>query len=275
MIKIMITCRNRLSMTKKCIKALQKHSQIPHQIYVYDNLTNYKLDEHFEYFRDLYKNGVIHQITFNTKESTFNAFSKAVSINQFGSLHIMDPNKNSYDFLLMLDNDIIVTPDWDIKVKRAWKDIKKRKMNDIKMISQLPGGIKNKKSIGKVGEIEAKIGDLGGGGFNSIRPNFFEDVGFLPINELVGHNKKSDQLYWRLMSKSNNGKPYILGLDTKLCIHCGNIGGSICNNLTRIRDEKEALEKIKFGEAEERIENMCFDDFYKMIINDNFLINDW
>jgi len=49
MIKICLTVRNRLALTKKCLLSLKKHSVVPHQIYVYDNLTNYKLDEHFEF----------------------------------------------------------------------------------------------------------------------------------------------------------------------------------------------------------------------------------
>ena len=56
MIKIFLTVRNRLAITKKCIQAIHKHSTMPYQLYVYNNQTNYKLDEHFEYFYELFNN---------------------------------------------------------------------------------------------------------------------------------------------------------------------------------------------------------------------------
>jgi hypothetical protein len=84
MIKICITVRNRLAITKKCLEAIKRHSILSHQIYVYDNNTDYLLNEHFKYFQKLYKKREISQITFTTIESTFNAFSKAVAFNIFG-----------------------------------------------------------------------------------------------------------------------------------------------------------------------------------------------
>ena len=276
MIKIFITVRNRLAVTKKCLLAIKKHSTMENQIFVYDNLTNYKLDEHFEFFYNMYRKNIIQQITFNSKQSTFNAFSKAVSINQFGQLHNMDPNKNNYDFLFMIDNDIILAPGWDIAIKEAWDEVKKRKMKNILVISQLPGGIKSKQVLdGKFGKFSAKMGKLGGGAIQSVQPDYFEKAGFLPIDRLVGHNKKSDQIYWTLMDKFTKGQPYILGLDTKLGFHVGSVAGSICNVCTRLKNKKEALEKIKYKEAEKKIEEMTFDEFYNSIKNNPEVINGW
>lgn len=276
MIKIMLTVRNRLAITKKCIEALEKHSTLPYNLYVYDNLTNYKEKEHFLYFCNLYRYKKVTQVTFNTANSTFKAFSKAVASNQFGLLHEQDPNKGNYDFLLLLDNDIIVTPGWDEKLKNAWKDINTRKMKHVKVIGQLPGGIKNKLKLPEpVAGFEAKVGKLGGSGLWSVRPNFFSDVGYIDIKKLVGFDKKHDQEYWRLMDVSTNGQPYILGLNTKLGIHCGKLAGSVCNVLTsHIRDpRKESL--IKFENFEDQIDNLAFESFYKKIVNDKFLIGDW
>jgi len=276
MIKIFITVRNRLSITKKCLLAIKKHSTIPHQIYVYDNLTNHLLKEHFEFWYQMYEKGIINQITFTDQQSTFNAFSKAVSINLFGSQHMFDPNKDKYDYLMMIDNDIILTPEWDKILFNAWNDVKKRKLENIKSITQLPGGIKSKINLDyPIGEKKAKIGYLSGGGIQCVKSNFFEDIGFLPIKDLVGHNKRSDQIYWRLMEKKTNGKPYVLGLDHKIGIHCGKLTGSMCNTLTRQKNDKNLMEKIKFKDAEERIEKMSFEEFYEMIRNDKELMNDW
>ncbi|MHA1815451.1 MAG: glycosyltransferase family 2 protein, partial [Candidatus Heimdallarchaeaceae archaeon] len=144
MIKIFMTVRNRLEITKKAIEALERHSVLKYQLYVYDNQTNYLIEEHFEYFMRLYSEGKITQVTFNTDASTFNAFSKASSCNAFGLQHNQDPKKDSYDYLVMLDNDIIVVPNWDAKLKRGWEFVTKSKLNNIKVIGQLPGGIKNR-----------------------------------------------------------------------------------------------------------------------------------
>ena len=278
MIKIFISCRNRIAISTKCITALRKHSTIPHQLYIFDNLSNYKVQEHFMYFCLLYEKGIISQYTMNTEQSTFSAFSKAVSFNQFGYNHEMDPNKDKYDFLVCLDNDIIVTPGWDNIIKKAWDDVKKYKMDNIKVIGQLPGGIKSKKELhDKFGGFKAKTGVYGGSGFWTLRPDFFREIGYLDVKELVGLDKKHDQGYWKKLGKSTNGKDYILGLDVKLAIHTGKISGSICNTLTRNKKIKQRKPKelIKFEEAEKRIDSMNFDQFYEMIKKDKSLMNDW
>jgi hypothetical protein len=278
MVKIFLTVRNRLAITKKCITAIQKHSTMPYQLYVYDNQTNYKPEEHFTYFSNLYKKGLITQITFNTDASTFNAFSKAAACNMFGLLHQQDPKQKEYSFLLILDNDVILTPEWDLKLKTAWKHIRKNKLNNVKVIGQSPGGIKGKKTVININkELSGRTGKLGGSGLWSVQPNFFGDIGLLDLKLLVGHDKKHDQHYWQLLDRSTNGEPYILALDTKLGIHCGKMSGSVCNRLTRNKNksEKEKLELIKFVKAEEKIDNLTFDEFFKLIHNDRALISDW
>jgi hypothetical protein len=278
MIKIFLTVRNRLAITKKCIEAIQRHSTKPYQLYVYNNQTNYKLKEHYQYFYKLQMEGQITQVTFNTDASTYNAFSKASACNQFGLWHQQDPKKDDYAFLLMLDNDIILTPAWDQKLNSAWKFIKKSKNNDIKVIGQSPGGVKYKKTTLKINEeMQGRVGKLGGSGLWSVRPNFFEDVGFLDLKLLIGFNKKHDQHYWRLLDKTTGGKPYIMALNQKIGIHCGRMSASVCNKLTHnsraSKDEK--LKLIRFEEAEERIDKVSFDDFYNKIINDKALFSDW
>lgn len=276
MIKICLTVRNRLSITKKCLQALQKHSTIPHQIYIYDNQTNYKIEEHFNYFCKLYTKGIITQLIFNTNESTFNAFSKAAAFNFFGRCHEDDPRKDSCDFLMLLDNDIIVMPEWDKNLKIAWEYVKKNKMDNIKIVGQTPGGIKQKDpQKHQFNDTEGILGHLGGSALWSIKPNFFKEVGFLDLKQLVGQNKRHDQLYWQLLAKTTHNKPYIMGVKQKLGIHCGKLAGSICNKLTQLRNDPKKSEKIKFEEAEETIDKMDFDSFFKMIENDKELMNDW
>lgn len=272
-----MTVRNRLGITKKAIEALERHSTISHDIYLFDNSTNFRIREHFEFAYNLYKHGLIAQYTFNTQNSTFNAFSKAVACNQFGQHHMMDPKWKTYEFMTIIDNDIIVMPGWDHIIKTAWNDVKKYNMDkEVRIIGQSPGGIKGKIVSGKkFANLDARLGKLGGSGFWNVQPNFFRDVGFLDITKLVGYDKRHDQSYWNLLEKVNKGKPYILGLNTRLCVHCGSLAGSICNRLSRHRGQKNKLDQIKFEDADKKIENMSFDEFYKYINKNETMSKDW
>ena len=276
MFKVFMSIRNRLAITKKCVQALYKHSSMPFQLFCYDNLTHYKIEDHFKYFRKLYEKGFIAQVTFNTSMSTFNAFSKVVASNMFGLLHEQDPDKDNCDFLLLLDNDIILMPDFDQALKRAWKDVRKMKLKNVKVIGQLPGGIKQKTVLEhKIAGFTAKIGKLGGSGIWSIRSDFFRDVGLIDVKKSVGHVKRHDQEYWRLMDQSTGGQGYILGLGTKLGVHCGKFAGSICNVLARNKKTPGKLKLIEFEKAEEKINSMSFEEFYKQVQDDKSLMNDW
>jgi len=276
MIKIFLTVRNRLAITKKCIESLILHSEIPHKIYVYDNASNYRVKEHFDFFHELYVKKFISQVTFTTEDSTFKAFSKAATCNFFGKQHNLDPKKHKYDFLLMLDNDIILTPGWDTTLKTAWDYVNGKKLNHIKVIGQLPGGIKSKIEKHQISkDLFGKAGTLGGSGLWSVRPDFFKTVGFLDLKALVGHDKKHDQLYWRLLQTSSPGKPYIMGVDKKLGIHCGREAGSVCNKLTKNRNKPDKYDLIKFEDAEKNIDSQDFKTFYNNILNDKVLIGDW
>jgi len=277
MIKIFLSVRNRLAITKKAIEALERHSTIPHSIYIFDNCTNYRIREHWEFGYNLYKHGLVDQYTFNTERSTFNAFSKAVACNQFGQQHLMDPKWKKYDFITILDNDIIVLPNWDRIILDAWRDVHKYGLDDqIRIIGQIPGGIKStKKTDKKFAGCNAVLGKLGGSAFWNISTNFFRDVGYLDIKKLIGYNKRHDQLYWNLLEKANKGKPYILGLDKKLCVHCGSMAGSVCNKLTKFRGQKDQLRKRKFEEADKKIDNMTFNEFLNLINNNQKMMKDW
>ncbi len=276
MIKIFLSVRNRLAMTGKCIEAIKKHTTLPYEIYVYDNNSTYLVNEHFDYFSKMYQKGEIAQVTFTTTESTFNAFSKAVACNLFGLQHEQDPNKDKYTFLMILDNDIVLTPGWDKKIRVAWKFIKQKKLNNIKVVGQRPGGIKSVSESHEFNGMIGRCGKLGGSGLWSVRTNFFKDIGFLDLNRLVGRNKMHDQLYWQKVGKATNGKPYIMGLNQKLGIHCGRAAGSVCNVLARPqKNMKEKLERIRFLESEQNLRGLTFDEFYERIINNRRMYKDW
>jgi len=234
------------------------------------------IPEHFKYFGKLYEKGIIAQVTFNTNDSTFNAFSKASSCNFFGMHHEMDPNKDKYDFLLILDNDIILTPLWDDHLRKAWEYVNTNKLNHIKVVGQLPGGIKKVAQEYKISnDMIGKSGFLGGSGLWSIKPDFFKTVGYLDLRQLFGQHKRHDQLYWQSLQKASGGKPYILGIDKKLGIHCGKLCGSVCNTLTRFSAKQKTLDFINFADSDEKIRKQEFDPFFESIINNKNLIADW
>ena len=277
MLKILVSVRNRLGISKKCIQSIERNAVEDYQIFVYNNLTNYRLDDHIKYFGNLYKEGRIAQVTFNSKDSTFNAFSKAVSSNMFGLQHEQDPDKDKTEHLMILDNDIVIIhKKFDKLLRKCWQDVKKKKLNNVKIIGQKPGGIKGCKTIieGGLCGIEARIGKLGGSGLWHICSDFYRDVGFLDLKKLQGQNKKHDQMTWQLCEKATNGEPYIIALKTKIGIHCGKIAGSVCNPLSKM-NPKDALEKIKWSKADKEIEAMTYDNFINMIMEDKYLANDW
>lgn len=267
MIKVFLTIRNRLGITKKCIFALFKNTTRPLRVHIYDNLTNFQIREHFEYAYNLYKHKLISSYNFNTEESTFGAFSKAVASNQFGFLHMMDPYKNNYDFLLILDNDVIVYPGWDNIIFNVWNFIKEKGMDHIKIVTQYPGGTKSRVGIGEIDGFELFEGKFGGSDFWCVKPDFFDEVGFLDIRNLKKKNKGHDIQYWKLLDKASGGRPYTVCVKAKICFNCGAICGSVCNELTRnMNRPAEHIEKlISFEEVDKQIESMSFDEFMNKI----------
>ena len=266
MIKIGITVRNRLGITKKCIEALLQHSTIPHQIYIYDNLTDYKLENHFAFYHTLLKKKLIHQVTFNTAESTYNAFSKAISLNQFGLNHEQDPEKDKCEMLVTLDNDIIVMPGWDKILRKVWIDIERYKMSNIYVVAQYLGSsIKYGKWLDRdLGGYKSYYGKLSGSCLWASRSNFYKQVGLLDPKPLVGFNKKHDQHYWTKMETLSHGQAYVLGIEAPLLLRGGPIAGSVCN-IIGFNNSPHKLKHIQYQKQDEYIESLSFKDFYRKL----------
>ena len=263
MIKIGITVRNRLGITKKCIEAILQHSTIPHQIYIYDNLTDYKLENHFAFYHTLLRKKLITQVTFNTADSCYNAFSKAISLNQFGLNHEQDPEKDKCEMLVTLDNDVIVMPGWDEILRRAWIDVARWNIPNVYVIGQKTGGaVKYGKWLEKeISGYKAYHGKLGGSCLWSSRSNFYKQVGLLDPKPLVGFNKKHDQHYWVKMETLSNGQPYILGLDAPLFLYGGDMAGSVCN-IIGFSNAPHKLKQVQYQKQDEFIEALSFKEFY-------------
>ncbi|MCK5604574.1 hypothetical protein KAR91_21985 [Candidatus Pacearchaeota archaeon] len=268
MIKIAMCIRNRLEVTKKAIHFLMKHTKSEFQLYLYDNLTTYRRKDHFDYMCKLFDAGIATQITFNTEKSTFSAFSKAVALNSFGRLHEEDPKKDQCEFILFIDNDIIVQPKWDLIVSRAWQDVIERNLNNIKVIGQHPGGCTEATLLQhQIAGYDAVVGKFGGSGFWAVQSNFYRDVGFLDLKLLVGLDKKHDQHYWTKLNQASNSQKYLMVMKAPLALNGGNIAGSICNVIGYGNKSKENLQKIEYSAADEKIGKMSFSEFYETIKN--------
>ena len=265
-----------MAITKKCIEALERFSTLEHHIYVYDNLTTHKLWEHADYFARLLESKVISQVTFNSADSTFNAFSKIVSCNQFGRSHEEDPRKDEYKYLMIMDNDIIVKPGWDIIFKEAWSYVNKSPLlrKHIKIISQLPGGfLQCKRYSRKIASYEAYTCIGGASSFWSIRSNFFRDVGFLDIKESIGQSKFHDFKYREILDRNNKDAKigYGLALDAPMAFHVGGIYGSICDMLHIGNGDR--IKGAEFKEDERVVSSLTLDDLIDKYANNSLCIN--
>jgi len=270
MIKICVTVRNRLEITKKCIEAISKHTEQPFQIHLYDNLTSHHLKDHVDYYLKMFRYDIITKFVMNSAASTFDCFSKVCAFNEFGRDHEQDPDKYNIDLLVLLDNDMIVTPGWDAAAVSVIKELDKHK--NIHIVTQCPGGVSDRKETIKVGNFDCDVGVHGGSGLWILKPTFFRDIGFLDCSLVQGINKKHDQNYWRQIEKVTHGKKYSLAIHHIMALHTGSIySGSVCNVLTK---DKLDLKNIRFEEENKKIKDMTFYDFYNEI-KDNPRCQNW
>ena len=270
MIKICITVRNRLAVTKKCIESIHKHTTQPFQIYVYDNLTSHRFKDHIDYYTKQFRHNIISKFIINSDSSTYNCFSKVCAFNEFGFDHEQDPDKDGIDFLVLLDNDMILTPAWNEKAFAVINGLSNHE--NIHIVTQCPGGVSDRKESITVNGIKCDVGVHGGSGFWILKPTFFREIGYLDCNLVKGLNKKHDQNYWRKIEKVTNGKKYALAIHHIMALHTGPVySGSVCNILTK---DKMDFKNIRLEEEDKNIENMDFDTFYNEI-KDNERCQNW
>ena len=262
MYKIFLTVRDRLNLTKMCIEAIEKHSKRNYQLYIYDNLTSYKTQEHFLYYSMLYEQKRITQVCFTTKESTFDSFSKSSTCNFFGQQHEQDPNKDNYEFLVLLDNDVIVSPGWDETLFNAWKTVIKSNKNKIKVITYLNKSIKKQKEFPDIDGRKCAVGRFSGSALWCVKTDFFSDVGFLDLSSMIGMNKKHDQRYWPRLKEKSGTDEYILGVEG-IAYHYYKVG-SMCNLLTKYKiDDPDYNNKLmEIQTTDDTLADTKFNNFY-------------
>lgn len=247
---IHISARNRLGFTDKCLEALWAYTdtgKIDLRVFLFDNGTDKENQKKiFKYYTDMLSEGLIHTLIINSKDALHNAFGKAVSSNQFAYLQKVWPDA---DYMTILDNDVwIVDKTWTKKISSVFQAFGEDPdyADQIKVVSQAPGGICGEKEWLEIEGMEVMLGVYGGSGFWNVRGNFFEDVGVLNLQDLVGHDKKHDQEYWKLCMKRTKNAKYVAGINHPMSIHAGD-GFSICNALTagKMGHKEEKEQRLK------------------------------
>lgn len=271
-IAVFITVRNRLAITKKCIESLYLNTNRPIHLFVFDNCMSTRLDEHFIYFCNLYKVGRLQKYVVNTVTSTYNAFSKAMSFNEFGLFIESHPNKNEYEWLLCLDNDmIIIQKGWDDYIASMFNEVDKHEGNTIQIVTQYPGGVSGSDHM--FGNIKVRVGVNGGSGFWNIRPDFFSKVGLLEPEPLLGISKRHDIHYWEKLNKFSRGQPYTVAIDLPLALHvayCNGMDLSVCK---AIRNDHAS--NVDFESFDALVEGLQYDDFLEWIKRDEDVFRRW
>lgn len=274
-IAVFMTVRNRLSLSEKCIEALYKNTSSDIHLFVFDNCTTHNIDGHFTYFSYLYKQGKLQKYVVNTLISTFNAFSKAMSFNEFGVYIESLPDKSIYDFLLCLDNDmILVEKDWDLIIKEAMEATSK-KIPTLEIWAQYPGGCSGHDyTIPIKGQdTTIRLGINSGSGFWCIKPDFFSRVGLIEPELLVGINKRHDIELWSKLNELHKGKPYVCAIKIPMALHFSYFNGkdlSICKP-TRNDPSKEIIHH----DVEKLVNSMSYEEFIEFIKKDEELFSQW
>ncbi|KKK73581.1 hypothetical protein LCGC14_2892410, partial [marine sediment metagenome] len=191
------------------------------------------------------------------------AFSKVVASNMFADQHKGDPKGGECDYIVCLDNDMIVTPGWDSRVNLIWRAVidKPRVLGNTKIIGQI-GIMSKQQTLVDIGENErVVIGKKGGSGFWVVLPNFFEEWGRLNIRHFIGKHKGYDGAYWAQIEKTHSGV-YTAGIDGRpLVYHCGDMVGSVC---LRLEEGQVPTSEIA-QRADEQLGRMDFAEFYEMV----------
>jgi hypothetical protein len=266
MIRIMMSTRERPYYTLKCIEALEMFTKSPFEIFLFDDRSQEKLSRRYELYSKLVKQNRIAYLGILPPKSqvSHNVFGKAWAWNLFGFLSTYRQNTFSesmryFDWLMLIDNDILVRKQgWDEDMIHTWSLIDQHSelSKTVKVVTQAPGGIMGEKLEMELAEgWKVRVGCYGGSGFWLLKPNYFMDIGLLPLEYLIGQNKKHDQLSWAVHEQRTQSQRYIVGVWKPLALHVGH-DHSVCNYLTT---GQNAIRK-RYEKEDQAFENMTVDE---------------
>jgi len=266
MIRIMMSTRERPIYTLRCIEALEKFTSESFEIFLFDDRSQEKLPKRYELYSQLVKQNRISFLGVLPPQSevSHNVFGKAYFWNLFGFMSTYEQNTfaesfRKFDWLMLIDNDIFVRKQgWEQDLIHCWKLIDEHPdfSKTVKVVTQAPGGVMGEKLDMELAPgWKVRIGCYGGSGFWLLKPNYFMEVGLLPLQYLVGQNKKHDQLSWSVLEKQTQSQRYICGVWKQLALHVGH-DHSVCNYLTT---GQNAIRK-RYEREDKAFEDMTVDE---------------
>jgi len=287
-LSVLLTTRDRNILTQKTIESLHVNSSMFDEIniYVFDNLSEPCL-ERFKIFSNLLKLGRIKYYSYDTSTSLNDCFGKAVVFRRWIDMMNIEAmirrNKglgmNLENYYALIDNDILVGPEWDKYFVPANQMIDKKEPQ-IHFIVKSPGGVPTGARERAVfydyknaNGLQCKVLTANAGGGSGFWFMNFKQLQQLKWNDsdllhTYKQFKRHDTTTWNMIKSKLGGKNYVAAVippeDNPLIIHLGGLGiGSICNNLQHPKGPQQYLNVKSQMESKDR-------EFTKMNANQIF-----
>lgn len=291
-LSVMITSRDRLNLTLKCIDSIWLNSSVFHKIniYLFDNLS--EIDEkRSKMFFSLLESNKICYYSYDTINSSYNCFSKAVSFFRWcemmkikREIQILSKtfSEDQIDYFLLLDNDFILCPTWGEYFISAIKQVKEKNLH---FLVPRPGGIPTRYiEKGPPPYVIRNLFDCtqyfkvkmaGGGGSSGFWFMGYDNLmrtkwDVETLVKTYNLNKRHDTETWDRINRIYGKINYVGAIfDTKnwpLALHLGSQCGSVCNSLTRnkynevknnIEEKDESFGSMSVQEIIEMYKDSC------------------
>jgi len=292
-LSVIVITRDRNILTQKTIESVRKTMKLfkSVDIYVFDNLSNPN-PERISLFSKLLSNKYIQYYSYDTNTSLCDCFGKAVVIQRWIKImqdqhtlrKFIDKGENKLkDYYMILDNDVILGPNFDKYFLAANEALKKSEPNlhfFVKFIGGIPKASREhpitrthtiKCSDGEEFQVMAAV--HGGGGCCWIFD--YEKLCKLqwPTESILNTYKKykrQDTTAWGLIKAKFGNVPtrYVGGIippdpENPLVLHIGEVlQTSMCNVLTRQGPKAYNREKHNFELRELELKNMTAKEIY-------------
>jgi len=286
---ICMPIRDRKHLTIKAIESIWKNTTKVAKkninIYAFDNKSDLS-DERAAMFYNLLKQDKIKYYSYDTSESTYNCFGKAVTFQRWIKMMITERNMYSTispgldgyrTFYVLMDNDMLLGPGWDEYFISAAEQVE-RIQPDTHMLIKSPGGVPEScrqdpqykiKNVFDGSDISIQPG-IGGGGsgfwfmtYNMLNKVMWDDR---DLKYTFNVDKRHDSTTWRLIHDKNGICKYNAAVvppseDNPLVLHLGGRIGSICNQLVKGKYNGDVKKGITDMEDHE-IEGLSVDDLW-------------
>lgn len=289
-LKVMITCRDRPILTRKCIESLHQNTKLFDRIdvYCFDNLSTLS-GNRFSIFEDMIKKKEICFYSYDTPISTTQCFGKSIAYKRW--LDMMNTEERvlkSYDckdefYYLLIDNDMIICERWDEYFITSLQAAKSTTF----FLVKYPGGLTRSRNLETRMTLENKfqkndrfeiVNGLGGGGsgFWFMNSDMIKKhiKRWTPIEVAKTYKifKKHDSTMWESIAKVLRGRAtsYLIRVvspndNYPLVLHLGPVVGSMCKSLM---SKNYIHEKHTFDATELELKDMSVDEIIEKFNKD-------